>query len=284
MLLSEFRIYFRKILSEFYSNREIDTFFKILIDFYFDWKSTFIGLNPNYVLDSNQLQKLKFALAELELGKPIQYVTNQAFFLNNDFYVNDSVLIPRPETEELVKWVLDDINEYKITSPHLMDIGTGSGCIPISLAKANREIKLTAIDLSKEALIIAKKNASKHKVKIDFVQEDIQSLSHLNRTFDIIVSNPPYIHPDEKKDILPNVLNHEPHMALFTPNNDPVYFYRLIINFASKVLKSLGGLYLEINPKFLELLKSNFSSRNFSEVEVRNDIFGKPRMLKVIKK
>ena len=284
MLLSEFRIYFRKILSEFYSNREIDTFFKILIDFYFDWKSTFIGLNPNYVLDSNQLQKLKFALSELELGKPIQYVTNQAFFLNNDFYVNDSVLIPRPETEELVKWVLDDINEYKITSPHLMDIGTGSGCIAISLAKANREIKLTAIDLSKEALIIAKKNASKHKVKIDFVQEDIQSLSHLNRTFDIIVSNPPYIHPDEKKDILPNVLNHEPHMAIFTPNNDPIYFYRLIINFASKVLKSLGGLYLEINPKFLELLKSNFSSRNFSEVEVRNDIFGKPRMLKVIKK
>ena len=284
MPLSEFRIYFRKILSEFYSNREIDTFFKILIDFYFDWKSTFIGLNPNYVLDSNQLQKLKFALAELELGKPIQYVTNQAFFLNNDFYVNDSVLIPRPETEELVKWVLDDINEYKITSPHLMDIGTGSGCIAISLAKANSEIKLTAIDLSKEALIIAKKNASKHKVKIDFVQEDIQSLSHLNRTFDIIVSNPPYIHPDEKKDILPNVLNHEPHMAIFTPNNDPIYFYRLIINFASKVLKSLGGLYLEINPKFLELLKSNFSSRNFSEVEVRNDIFGKPRMLKVIKK
>ena len=229
-------------------------------------------------------RNLKFALAELELGKPIQYVTNQAFFLNNDFYVNDSVLIPRPETEELVKWVLDDINEYKITSPHLMDIGTGSGCIAISLAKANREIKLTAIDLSKEALIIAKKNAFKHKVKIDFVQEDIQSLSHLNRTFDIIVSNPPYIHPDEKKDILPNVLNHEPHMAFFTPNNDPIYFYRLIINFASKVLKSLGGLYLEINPKFLELLKSNFSSRNFSEVEVRNDIFGKPRMLKVIKK
>ena len=284
MLLSEFRIYFRKILSELYSNREIDTFFKILIDFYFDWKSTFIGLNPNYVLDSNQLQKLKFALAELELGKPIQYVTNQAFFLNNDFYVNDSVLIPRPETEELVKWVLDDINKYKITSPHLMDIGTGSGCIAISLAKANREIKLTAIDLSKEALIVAKKNASKHKVKIDFVQEDIQSLSHLNRTFDIIVSNPPYIHPNEKKDILPNVLNHEPHMAVFTPNNDPIYFYRLIINFASKVLKSLGGLYLEINPKFLELLKSNFSSINFSEVEVRNDIFGKPRMLKVIKK
>ena len=284
MPLSEFRIYFRKILSEFYSNREIDTFFKILIDFYFDWKSTFIGLNPNYVLDSNQLQKLKFALAELESGKPIQYVTNQAFFLNNDFYVNDSVLIPRPETEELVKWVLDDINKYKITSPHLMDIGTGSGCIAISLAKANSEIKLTAIDLSKEALIIAKKNASKHKVKINFVQEDIQSLSHLNRTFDIIVSNPPYIHPDEKKDILPNVLNHEPHMAVFTPNNDPIYFYRLIINFASKVLKSLGGLYLEINPKFLELLKSNFSSINFSEVEVRNDIFGKPRMLKVIKK
>ena len=284
MLLSEFRIYFRKILSGFYSNREIDTFFKILIEFYFDWKSTFIGLNPNYVLDLNQLQKLKFALAELELGKPIQYITNQAFFLNNDFYVNDSVLIPRSETEELVKWVLDDINEFKIKSPHLMDIGTGSGCIAISLAKANREIKLTAIDLSKEALIIAKKNASKHKVKIDFVQEDIQSLSHINRTFDIIVSNPPYIHPDEKKDILPNVLNHEPHMAVFTPNNDPIYFYRLIINFASKVLKSLGGLYLEINPKFLELLKSHISSRNFSQIEVRNDIFGKPRMLKVIKK
>ena len=213
-----------------------------------------------------------------------RYITHQATFFGIDFFVNQSVLIPRPETEDLVNWVLEDISKNKIISPQLMDIGTGSGCIAVSLANANKQINVTAIDLSEEALRVAKKNAKQHRVKIDFIKHDIQSLFHWKNPLDIIVSNPPYVHPNEKKEISPNVLNYEPHMALFTPENDPVYYYRLIINFALAVLKSGGSLYLEINPRYLELLKSNFSDDTFGEIEVRNDIFGKSRMLKVIKK
>ena len=284
MRLSEFRSHFQKTLLEIYSKEEADSIFKRLIDFYFEWDASFPIINPNYLLDFNASEKLKFALSELRKEKPLQYITHQATFFGIDFFVNQDVLIPRPETEDLVNWVLEDISKNKIISPQLMDIGTGSGCIAVSLANANKQINVTAIDLSKEALIVAKKNAKQHRVKIDFIKHDIQSLSHWKNPLDIIVSNPPYVHPNEKKEISSNVLNYEPHMALFTPENDPVYYYRLIINFALAVLKSGGSLYLEINPKYLELLKSNFSDDTFGEIEVRNDIFGKSRMLKVIKK
>jgi release factor glutamine methyltransferase len=284
MRLSEFRSHFQKTLLEIYSKEEVDSIFKRLIDFYFEWDASFPIINPNYLLDFNASEKLKFALSELRKEKPLQYITHQATFFGIDFFVNQDVLIPRPETEDLVNWVLEDISKNKIISPQLMDIGTGSGCIAVSLANANKQINVTAIDLSKEALIVAKKNAKKHRVKIDFIKHDIQSLFHWKNPLDIIVSNPPYVHPNEKKEISSNVLNYEPHMALFTPENDPVYYYRLIINFALAVLKSGGSLYLEINPKYLELLKSNFSDDTFGEIEVRNDIFGKSRMLKVIKK
>tara|TARA_S200000501_G_scaffold247567_1_gene231927 strand:- start:138 stop:992 length:855 start_codon:yes stop_codon:yes gene_type:complete len=284
MRLSEFRSHFQKTLLEIYSKEEADSIFKRLIDFYFEWDASFPIINPNYLLDFNASEKLKFALSELRKEKPLQYITHQATFFGIDFFVNQSVLIPRPETEDLVNWVLEDIYKNKIISPQLMDIGTGSGCIAVSLANANKQINVTAIDLSEEALRVAKKNAKKHRVKIDFIKHDIQSLFHWKNPLDIIVSNPPYVHPNEKKEISPNVLNYEPHMAIFTPENDPVYYYRLIINFALAVLKSGGSLYLEINPKYLELLKSNFSDDTFGEIEVRNDIFGKSRMLKVIKK
>ena len=284
MRLSEFRSHFQKTLLEIYSKEEADSIFKRLIDFYFEWDASFPIINPNYLLDFNASEKLKFALSELRKEKPLQYITHQATFFGIDFFVNQSVLIPRPETEDLVNWVLEDISKNKIISPQIMDIGTGSGCIAVSLANANKHINVTAIDLSEEALRVAKKNAKKHRVKIDFIKHDIQSLFHWKNPLDIIVSNPPYVHPNEKKEISPNVLNYEPHMAIFTPENDPVYYYRLIINFALAVLKSGGSLYLEINPKYLELLKSNFSDDTFGEIEVRNDIFGKSRMLKVIKK
>ena len=284
MRLSEFRSHFQKTLLEIYSKEEADSIFKRLIDFYFEWDASYPIINPNYLLDFNAYEKLKFALSELRKEKPLQYITNQATFFGLDFFVNQSVLIPRPETEDLVNWVLDDISKNKIISPQLMDIGTGSGCIAVSLANANKQINVTAIDLSEEALKVAMKNAKQHRVKIDFIEQDIQSLFHWKNPLDIIVSNPPYVHPNEKKEISPNVLNYEPHMALFTPENDPIYYYRLITNFALAVLKPGGSIYLEINPKYLELLKSNFSNDSFSEIEVRYDIFGKLRMLKVIKK
>ena len=284
MRLSEFRTHFRKTLLEIYSKEETESIFKRLIDFYFGWDASYPIINPNYLLNFKASEKLKFALSELKKEKPLQYITHQANFFGIDFYVNKSVLIPRPETEDLVNWVLEDISKNKIVFPQLMDIGTGSGCIAISLAKFNKQINVTAIDLSEKALKVAKKNAKQHQVKIDFIKHDIQSLLDWKNPLDIIVSNPPYVHPNEKKEISPNVLNYEPHLALFTPENDPVYYYRLIINFALVVLKPGGSLYFEINPKYLELLKSNFSKDTFGEIEVRNDIFGKSRMLKVNKK
>ncbi|MDA9660650.1 peptide chain release factor N(5)-glutamine methyltransferase [Flavobacteriaceae bacterium] len=283
MRLSEFRTHFQKTLLKIYSKEETDSIFKRLIAFYFEWDALYPVLNPNYILDFKASEKLKFALSELKKEKPLQYITHQASFFGMDFYVNESVLIPRQETEDLVSWILDDISQNKIKFPHLIDIGTGSGCIAISLIKANKEINVNAIDSSEEALTVAKKNAKKHQVKIDFIQQDIQSLFHWKTQLDVIVSNPPYIHPNEKKEISPNVLNYEPHLALFTPENDSLYYYKLIINFAASVLKPGGSLYFEINPKYLELLKSNFSNVTFGEIEVRNDIFGKSRMLKVTK-
>ena len=284
MRLLEFKAHFQKTLLKIYPKEEINSIFNRLIAFYFKWDAAHPALNPNYILDFKASEKLKFALSELRKEKPLQYITHQATFFGIDFYVNQSVLIPRPETEDLVNWVLEDISRNKIIFPQLMDIGTGSGCIAVSLANANKELNLTAIDLSEEALKVAKKNAKLHRVKIDFVKKDIKSLLHWKNPLDIIVSNPPYVHPSEKKQISPNVLNYEPHMALFTPENDPLYYYKPIINFAASVLKPGGSLYFEINPKYLELLKLNFSDVTFGEIEVRNDIFGKSRILKVIKK
>lgn len=285
MRLLEFRDYFQKNLSENYSTQEVNVLLKRLLSFFFGWDATYAALNPNHVLVKAEFEKLEFALTELKNHKPIQYITNEAFFFGHDFYVDESVLIPRQETEGLVNWVIADFSENTTSSTlDVLDIGTGSGCIAVSLAKANKRFTVSAIDLSKEALEVAKRNAASNQVNAEFIQKDIRSLDNWKKPLDVIISNPPYVHPDEKKEILPNVLNYEPQMALFTPDYDPIYFYKKIINFAAIVLKSGGALYFEINPKYLEELKSSISDETFEEIEVRNDIFGKARMLKVIKK
>ena len=282
MLLNEFRNHFTDTLIDDYPKTEITSLFRRLTDFYFQWPPTFMVLNPDYQLNKVELEKLSVALGALEEHKPLQYITNEAYFYGRTFYVNENVLIPRPETEDLVNWVMKDYLKVQ-HSLDVLDLGTGSGCISVSLAKEQSLFNVEALEVSEMALEVAKKNADFHHVKINFIQKDMKSLEFWNKPLDVIISNPPYIVPREKKEMLPNVLNHEPHLALFTPEKDPLYFYKKIIVLAQSSLKPNGHLYLEINPIFSESLEAFVKAHTFKDIEVRNDIFGKKRMLKAVK-
>ena len=282
MLLNEFRYKFNSSLKNQYPKSEITSFYRRLTHFYFQWPPTFLIMNPNYRLNYEELQQLTIALNELKKFRPIQYILNESYFYGRTFYVDEHVLIPRQETEELVKWVLSD---YKDEEHHcnVLELGTGSGCIAISLAKEQRKFKIEALDVSKDALQVAQKNAFLHNSEIDFLHQDICRLENWNKPLDVIISNPPYIEPNEKKEMLPNVLDHEPHLALFTPNGEPLYFYKKIIFLANSCLKVNGCFYLEINPKYTKDLVAFIKTSTFKDIEVRNDIFGKNRMLKAVK-
>ena len=283
MQLIEYRNHFYKELKTVYSLTEIQSFLKRLIQSYFEWDPTFIAIHPDYALNQSETAQLDFALLELKKNNPIQYILNEAFFMGHSFYVDESVLIPRPETEELVSWMLSDFSLSK-DKLKVLDIGTGSGCIPIALAKENPNLNITAIDVSPLAIEVAKKNAKRHKVDVHFSQRDIIILSNWEQSLDVIVSNPPYIKLEEKNEMLSNVLDYEPHLALFTPEDDSLFFYKKITAFAEINLKTRGVLYFEINPKCEEALKKMISSYSFKDIVVGNDIFGKNRMLKATKK
>lgn len=217
----------------------------------------------------------------LAAGEPLQYVLGNTEFCGLIFHVNNNVLIPRPETEELVMHVL---KHYKLLNEatHVLDIGTGSGCIAITLKKNNPRFVVTAIDISEAAINVAKKNAETHQVSISFLQSDIGDLKLQMPHYDVIVSNPPYVMLNEQTEMLPNVLLHEPHVALFAPENDALYFYRHIINFAITNLNCDGTLWLEINPKcvtsLLALLQPYFNTTSIM------DMYGKERILFCVKK
>ena len=282
MLLNEFINHFTYSLTEYYSISEITAIYRRLTDFYFRWPPTFSVLNPEYQLEKGELHKLSLALLELKKFRPIQYFTNESYFFGSSFYVNEHVLIPRPETEELVKWILSDFKDAKYHY-NVLELGTGSGCIAISLAKGQSKFHIEALDISETAIEIAKKNAIHHHVEIDFIHQDMTVLENWSKALDVVVSNPPYIEPNEKREMFPNVLEYEPHLAMFTPKQDPLYFYKKIIAFAQSSLNQNGCLYLEINPKFQEDLVIYIKSKTFKDIKVKKDIFKKNRMLKALK-
>ena len=209
--------------------------------------------------------------------KPIQFIIGKAFFRSLTLYVNENVLIPRPETEELVDWVIED---FRNISPkkNIIDIGTGSGCIAISLAKELKRNIVYALDNDDAILELAKQNAKKNNAQVNFFKKDINFLNSLNLKIDVVVSNPPYILNKEKKNMKFNVLNHEPHKAIFVSDEDPLKFYRLILDYAKLNLKKSGLIYFEINPLLIRHLKRLISVYNF-KIKQRIDIFGKVRML-----
>jgi len=239
--------------------------------------------DPELILDTDTIEKLNYTLQRLMQHEPVQYVLGETWFCNLKLKVNKHVLIPRPETEELVEWIIEDIkiesNERHIS---IIDIGTGSGCIAIALKKKLPTTNIIAIDLSKEALVTAKENAIDNDAKIDFIQLDFLDESSWEALpkFDILVSNPPYIPVNEKEKLDKNVTLFEPHNALFVPDNSPLLFYEKIALFAKQHLKEEGKIYAETHEEFANATAHAFS-KQFEQVALKQDFFGKNRMIKV---
>ena len=238
--------------------------------------------DPEKLLPDTITEKFKVALEELLQHKPVQYVTGEAWFYNMKLKVDKSVLIPRPETEELVKLVLDAVKDAAILAPSIIDIGTGSGCIAIAVKKNLSAASVTAIDVSESALAIAKDNSAVQQTDIQFLKVDFLEESQwvsLPR-YDVIVSNPPYIPMDEKEKLDKNVTGFEPHQALFVPDRLPLLFYEKIAAFASAHLNPKGKIFMEVHESFAKETAALFT-KNFSEALIKKDIFGKERMVVV---
>ena len=283
MTYSEGRNIFREKLKSLFEVNEIDFYFKTVLQSIFNIEQIALALSPTKLFNENQKRELEKVLKQLLQEQPLQYIIGEAYFRSLTLTVNSSVLIPRPETEELVNWVLEDHQNLE-EKQTLIDFGTGSGCIAIALAKEQPSFEVTAIDFYSSVLDLAKQNAIKNKTSVSFLQHDILQLNTLKLNVDIIVSNPPYIPPSEQREMKPNVLNYEPHLALFVPENDPLIFYRSILEYGLLYLVSDGLIYFEINPRFLSELKSLILSFKVYSILERKDIFGKLRMLRVQKK
>ena len=285
MILKNYKNLFINSLSNTYPKDEIDTFFFYLIEEYLQLKRIDISLQPNFEINDTQLKLLNSALERLQKEEPIQYILGKTEFFGYPFLVNEHTLIPRPETEELVEWILNELKSQKAEKLKsdkisILDMGTGSGCIPISLAKNLPNAKITAIDISEEALNVAQKNALLNKVDINFMEFDILSSNNMQTQFDIIVSNPPYVRELEKKEIKNNVLHYEPHTALFVPNDNPLLFYDAIASFAKNHLSENGLLFFEINQYLAEETIEMLKQKGFSSIILKKDGFGNNRMIK----
>lgn len=277
MLVAEIKNIFHLELDKIYTKEEVANFFYLMLEKYLKIERFALVMQPNLTISKEEEQPFIKGLTQLKLERPIQYILGETSFMDSMFKVNESVLIPRPETEELVQWVISDIGNKK-SEVRILDIGTGSGCIAISLAKALPNAAVVALDISDEALAVARENAVLNNAKVEFVYGDILDLN-LNLNFDIIVSNPPYVRELEKEEIHINVKDYEPSMALFVPDDNPLLFYRAIAEFSKNHLYEEGRVYLEINQYLGEETKSLFEDENFKDISLKKDIFGNNRML-----
>lgn len=237
-------------------------------------------------LTDQQATQLASAVTALLAHQPVQYVTGTSWFYGMELKVNRHVLIPRPETEELVEWVVQDVRAAQLSHPRILDIGTGSGAIPIAIKKELPQATVQAVDVSEGALATAKENAARQQLEVTFELIDIlnkQAWAHLP-VFDIIVSNPPYICQRESADMQEQVVAYEPSLALFVPNNDALLFYREIGLMAKEKLRAGGALYFEINEAFGKETAALMESQGYVEVEIKKDLFGKDRMVKGVLK
>ncbi|WP_087565443.1 peptide chain release factor N(5)-glutamine methyltransferase [Polaribacter sp. SA4-10] len=283
MILKEFRAFCTEALSGIYPQTEIDTFFFLLIEEKLELQRIDTVLKPEFELSDDILQELKAIIERLIKEEPIQYILGKTEFYGFPFLVDKNTLIPRPETEELVEWVLDEvakIADSNVSELSILDIGTGTGCIPISLAKNLPNAKITTIDISSKALKIAKQNAKLNTVVIDFLETDILQTEKLQQQFDIIISNPPYVRELEKQEIKNNVLENEPHLALFVDDNNPLVFYTKIADLAKNHLTKNGLLFFEINQYLGKETVKMLEEKGFKNIELRKDLFGNDRMIK----
>lgn len=274
------RMIFINELEKLYDSREAENITFLVFQHFKNWNRFQLKENENTGLSESELLKFHFALKELKTGKPLQYVLGETEFYGLKFFVNESVLIPRPETEELVHLVINDCKKNHLSSPVILDIGTGSGCIPAALKKNIPDSVVMATDVSEASLVVAKKNAEINGVEIQFFHHDILSGKDvMEGKADIIISNPPYI-PEKEKNILhKNVVDFEPHIALFSPDNEPLKFYIAISLFAKEKLKRNGKLFFEVHENFAKDVKQLMEENGFGEVEVVKDMQEKERMV-----
>ena len=286
MRLKDLKDIFHKELDEIYGKEEVNSFFFMLINEFYNVHRIELALQPETAITKEEQEPVFKALDDLKKQIPIQHILGKTEFFGIQLHVNNKVLIPRPETEELVQWILDTVE--KRDNLKILDIGTGSGCIAISLAKNLQNAKVYALDVSPEALKIAIENAKLNNVGVEFIEADILNpetwdLEFKNLKFDVIVSNPPYVRQQEKQEINNNVLENEPHLALFVKDDDALQFYKAISRFSNNNLSEEGLLFFEINEylgnEMIQLLEKD----NFNNIELKKDMFGKNRMIKATK-
>ena len=285
MTLKNFRTYFTDTLKEIYPKTEIDTFFFLLIEEKLNLQRVDSVMHPDFLIIDAILSELKVILKRLLKEEPIQYIIGNTEFYGLPFKVNKNTLIPRPETEELVEWVLKEVRELqirKIEKISILDIGTGTGCIPISLAKNLSNSSISAIDVSGDALKVAQQNATLNNVEISFLEMDILETKELPQQYNLIVSNPPYIRELEKGEIKNNVLENEPHLALFVEDNNPLIFYSKIADLARIHLKKGGLLFFEINQYLGKETVEMLKQKDYNTITLKKDLFGNDRMVKAI--
>jgi len=278
MKINDLKTYFFTELQNIYPTTEIQSFFNLLAISRLNLSRTDIALNPALKISEKDINYFKQAILKLKKQTPIQYIVGETEFYGLTFKVNPSVLIPRPETEELVAWVLSENNSNSTLT--ILDIGTGSGCIAVSIAKNNPNATVSAIDISNKALIIAKENALNNQVEINFIKSNILKINKLPDNYDVIVSNPPYVKENEKDQIKCNVLNYEPHLALFVKNENPLLFYNKIADLARCHLTKNGRLYFEINQYLSKETSELLKEKGFKNVVLKKDIYNNSRMIK----
>jgi len=280
MQIKKYRSQFIQVLSNIYDEGEAESFFYLILEEKKQLKRIDLALQPDLVFSETDLQVWNSILEQLKLEIPIQYLLGKTHFYGLEFEVNSTVLIPRPETEELVEWIIqENLKIEKLKNLKILDIGTGSGCIAISLAKNLPNAQVFAIDVSEKALATAKKNAERNEVSVSFIHKNILETLDLEQEFDIIVSNPPYVRNLEKQEIKKNVLDNEPHLALFVEDDNALIFYRKIAELAQKNLCPNGQLYFEINQYLGKEMIELLEDMNFKNVELRKDIYGNDRMI-----
>lgn len=278
----DFRDYLRDELRDIYPLREIDAIARILIDYLEPGDARTPGISRNeQTIGSGTAARLMEMAVDLKKGMPVQYITGETLFLDCKLEVTGATLIPRQETEELAAMIIRENHGF---NGNIIDIGTGSGCIAIALAKKLPAARVTATDISDDALLVAAGNADRNGVSVTFCRSDIlDGTGTCLPPADIIVSNPPYVRESEKKLMHRNVIDFEPHNALFVPDNDPLVFYRAILSFASTGLDNGGKLYLEINEASGSDMVMLFRGSGYSDVSLVKDLNGRDRFIKVVK-
>ena len=286
MTIKHYRDFFIQQLTPLYDAGEAESFFYLVLEAKHQLQRVDLALQADLAFSELELESWNSILEQLKKEIPIQYILGVTHFYGLEFEVNSAVLIPRPETEELVDWIIQSTNpevsgQNSISKfrNKILDIGTGSGCIAISLAKNVFNVEVYALDVSEKALATAKKNAALNQVAIQFIHQSILETEDLGQQFDVIVSNPPYVRELEKQEIKKNVLDNEPHLALFVDDNDALVFYRKIAQLAQKNLNPQGQLYFEINQYLGQEMLDLLQKMGFKDTVLRKDIYGNDRMI-----